>query len=152
MSRSDWNWREKGRRVDEAQARAVASFEAFKQGGRTDEKRRAWELCCAALEEAWQAAWPPTFWDAFQALGIAGPCDVSMVVSFLEADPVFFRSGYVGESILRKLRRHPLTEPVKERLRRVVLDAVRRRHRRAFRRFSSLARDLDTTDLRLQLE
>jgi hypothetical protein len=41
---------------------------------------------------------------------------------------------------------------VKERLRRVVLDAVRRRHRRAFRRFSSLARDLDTTDLRLQLE
>ena len=151
-SRSDWDWRERGRRVDEARAPAAAAFQAFKQGGRTDEKRRAWEICCRARDDAWQAAWPPTFWDAFQALGTPGPCDVSMFVDFLEADPVFFRSGYVGESILRRLRRHPLTEPVKERLRHVVVDAVRRRHRREFRRFSSLARDLDTPVLRLQLE
>jgi hypothetical protein len=41
---------------------------------------------------------------------------------------------------------------MKARLRSVVLDAVRRRHRRQFRRFSSLARDLDTPDLRRQLE
>ena len=82
----------------------------------------------------------------------SGPCDVSMLVAFLEADPVFFRSGYVGESILRRLRCHALPEPVKERLRHVVVDAVRRRHRREFRRFSSLARDLDTPGLRAQLE
>jgi hypothetical protein len=152
MSRRDWDWSEKGRRVNEAQARAAAAFDSFKQGGRTDEGRRAWELCCRALDEAWQGAWTPTFWDAFEALGTPGPCDVSMLVDFLEADPVFFRSGYVGESILRRLRRQPLTEDVKERLRHVVLDAVRRRHRRQFRRFSSLARDLDTPDLRVQLE
>ena len=57
--------------------------------------------------------------------------------------------------VLRKDGAHAertLTEPVKERLRHVVVDAVRRRHRREFRRFSSLARDLDTPDLRLQFE
>jgi hypothetical protein len=152
MSKPDWDWREKGREVNEAQARAAAAFDAFKQGGRTEERRRAWEVDCAALEDAWQRAWPPTFWDAFQALGCSGTSDVSLLVTFLEADPIFFRSGYVSESILRRLRRHSLTEPVKERLRQVVLDAVRVRHRREFRRFSSLARDLDTRTFRLQLE
>jgi len=148
----DWNWREKARLVDIAQARAAAAFDAFKRGGKTDEKRRAWELACASLEDAWQHAWPPTFWDALQSLGTSAQCDVSLLVAFLEADPMFFRSGYVAESILRKLRRHALSEPMKARLRSVVLDAVRRRHRRQFRRFSSLARDLDTPDLRRQLE
>jgi hypothetical protein len=64
---------------------------------------------------------------------------LEFVVSFLEADPWFFGSGYLKETFLTRLKRSDLDEAVKERLRRVLLDAVERRGTREFKRYCRLA-------------
>ncbi len=45
-------------------------------------------------------------------------------ILFLEVSPLYFRSGYHKATVARVLKAAPLDEPQKERLRRVILDAV----------------------------
>lgn len=64
---------------------------------------------------------------------------IEFVISFLELDPRFFRSGYIKESMLPKIARAELTPKQLMRLRAVLLDAVDRRGGREFRRYCRLA-------------
>ena len=73
---------------------------------------------------------------------------VEPAITFLEADPWCFRSGYVKADILRSLVRCPLTTDQAARLRQVVLYVVDRRDRREFRRYCRLAQIVDSEDLR----
>jgi hypothetical protein len=72
---------------------------------------------------------------------------VNFAVEFLELDPLFFRSGYLKETLLDQLKVAPLTEADKTRLREVLIDAVLRRGRREFRRYCRLAVVLQNAEL-----
>ncbi len=73
---------------------------------------------------------------------------IEMAVRFLEADPWFFRSGYIKAELLGRLRTAPLNDDQLERLRRIVLDRIDGPGRREFRRYARFARRLDTPDFR----
>ena len=60
-------------------------------------------------------------------------------IEFLECDPVFFRSGYLKEHLLDRLKSVELREEHRERLRAVLIEAVRHRGHREFRRYCRLA-------------
>ncbi len=64
---------------------------------------------------------------------------IEFIISFLEIDPRFFRSGYIKEEMLRKIGRAELNSKQTGRLRAVLLDAVERRGGREFRRYCRLA-------------
>ena len=70
---------------------------------------------------------------------------VEMAVRYLEADPWFFRSGYIKEELLKGLKRVALTEDQRERLRAVILERINKGSGREFRRYCRLAKTLMTT-------
>jgi hypothetical protein len=97
------------------------------------------------------AFYTPEFEAVYEALKRGDGSRAENAVAFLEADPVCFRSGYAKADLLRFLGRIPLGAALEERLRSVVLQVVRSRHGREFRRYCLLARQLDCPDFRRRL-
>lgn len=67
------------------------------------------------------------------------PQIVELVIQFLEFDPRFFRSGYIKEKFLRRLKRCDLTDAQRRRLANMILRSVDSGGRREFKGFSRLA-------------
>jgi hypothetical protein len=63
-------------------------------------------------------------------------------ILYLEVDPWYFRSGYVKEWLLDTLRKAPLSEDDKSRLRNVILAVTAGKNRREFRRYCFLAKKI----------
>ena len=76
---------------------------------------------------------------------------IDPLIEFLEADPVFFRSGYVKEGVLDCLKGVPFDPKQADRLRSVLLRIVETRDCREFRRYCRLARYVDSETLRADL-
>jgi hypothetical protein len=137
---------------------AVAAEQALREMLRPRVGRRAVGRCLTHRQavEQWRTAvaqaYPPGFWDAFEALrrGTAGAAGLEAAVAFLEADPWFFRSGYVKADLIRWLTRPGVGLPPElvRRLTRVVVGAVEARDRREFRRYGRLARAVASPELR----
>lgn len=64
---------------------------------------------------------------------------LEFVVSFLEEDPWFFRSGYLKQAFIARIKQSTLREPIRRRLRNVLLDAVNRRGTSEFKYYCRLA-------------
>lgn len=77
---------------------------------------------------------------------------IEFVVCFLEADAWFFRSGYLKQILLTRLKRSYLNESTKSRLRRVLVDAVNRRGTREFKYYCRLAAVISNEHLISELE
>jgi hypothetical protein len=80
------------------------------------------------------------------------PTSIENSIRFLEADPWFFRSGYIKADIIRKLRRAPLSPVQIARLRRVILSRIAGRDTREFRWYCRLARLVSDPDFQLEIE
>lgn len=90
-----------------------------------------WEKTAAALPSADPAFRPGLAKGHVRAIETA--------ITFLGADPWFFRSGYEKQQIIQHLKRAPLSEAQRMRLARVVLAAIDSRDREEFRHFGRLA-------------
>ena len=77
---------------------------------------------------------------------------VKDAVLFLEVDPWYFRSGYLKERLIDGLKRAPLTEHDRERLRQVILNVAHGRNRREFRYYCRLAAVVENAEFRRALE
>jgi hypothetical protein len=65
---------------------------------------------------------------------------IEMVVRFLEADPWFFRSGYLKADMIKHLRQAPLNEGQRKRLQQVIMARIQREDTpREFRWYCRLA-------------
>ncbi len=106
----------------------------------------------ARFDLAIRRAYPPGFREAFDALRSGDLSGLEMAIAFLEADPFFFRSGYVKADLIALISRQPLTETQMSRLRQVVIAIVDRRDGREFRRYCHLARHVDDPELRRDLD
>ncbi|MBL4661406.1 MAG: hypothetical protein JKY19_13700 [Alcanivoracaceae bacterium] len=69
------------------------------------------------------------------------------IITFLELDPMFFRSGYIKEEMLRKIKKSPLSLKQINRLRQVLKDAVKNRGTREFKKYCSLAINIANPEL-----
>lgn len=65
----------------------------------------AWREATVAWREAIDGAYPPGFWDAYARLRDRDPAGLETAIAFLEADPWFFRSGYVKAVLIRYINR-----------------------------------------------
>ena len=109
---------------------------------RRDQSKKGYEDWKAATS-AWHAQRYPTdfLWsDEFLvALGNSKRQAIEDTILYLEVDPWYFRSGYLKERLLRKLKSADLTERDKVRLRNVIWNVAAGKNRREFRRYCSLA-------------
>ena len=119
-----------------------------------DEGREAmdrWHEAARKFHEAVRLLYSEDFEADLERLRTADPVAIEPAITFLEADPWCFRSGYAKETILRFLPRAKLTEGQAKRLRVVVLHAVDVGDRREFRGYSRLARRVVDDVLRSEL-
>lgn|SRR5215831_8198277 len=111
----------------------------------------AWLAAVERLRAAIDAAYPPGFWADYDRLRDRNPAGLESAIDFLEADPWFFRSGYIKARLTRLINRLSLTAEQVDRLRSVVLNIVDRRDGQEFRAYCRLARHVDGADLRHHL-
>jgi hypothetical protein len=77
---------------------------------------------------------------------------IEFVICFLEVDPHFFRSGYLKQELLTRIKRSELRKPDWRRLRGVLMDAVNRRGTREFKYYCRLAAVIADATLLGQLD
>ncbi len=77
--------------------------------------------------------------DVVEGIRIKKPEAIEDGILFLEVSPRYFRSGYHKAAVARALKRAPLDESQKERLRKVVLEAVSSRVGPEFSEYARLA-------------
>ncbi len=103
------------------------------------EAKRRWLAVLDDFYACLRDAKPTVLYDALARLrrGDAGGLD--LVLGFLEADPLFSRSGYMKEGALRALKRVALEPQDGDRLRLILVAALHRPARREFRDYCLLA-------------
>jgi hypothetical protein len=105
---------------------------------RSPHLRREWEAATRAFH-AYKSPLDPYIERACTEPTYSDPELLEFVITFLESDAWFFRSGYLKEVFITRLKRSALTEAAKSRLRGVLLDAVNRRGTREFKHYCRLA-------------
>jgi hypothetical protein len=112
----------------------------------------AWNAAADSAGASIGAAYPPGFWDDFKRLRDGDAAALETAIQFLEADPWFFRAGYVKERLIRFVKRSDLSAEQMARLRQVVMRAIEGRDSREFRCYCRLAQRVATPEFRAELE
>jgi hypothetical protein len=98
-----------------------------------------------------EALHTPQFEAALEMLQLGDPSGAEYAIAYLEADPWYFRSGYLKARITRWLRQVKLDEPQQERLRQVIVEGIQRGSRYEQVEYRKLGRRLDTEAFRAEL-
>jgi hypothetical protein len=99
-----------------------------------------YHAACAAFHAQYDSlAFPGGLADGLRKLRACDRSTVETVIDFLEEDPRFFRSGYIKETMLRRLKACPLLDRQKRRLVRLVIRSMDGGGRREFQGYSRLA-------------
>ena len=141
-------WQRRADAVERANAAIAAQWRADPRSWTPGHEQAA----PAWFHEMLRQMYPPAFTESLRLLrsGDAGALEVA--VSFLEADPRAFRSGYVKADILRRLKRVHLSAEHRQRLESVIVAVVDRAATpREFRDYCRLARSLGSDRLRAEL-
>jgi hypothetical protein len=110
-----------------------------------------WKLACEAFHS--YVSLMDEFIDrAYKEESYSEPELLEFSISFLEVNPLFFRSGYIKEELLRKLKRTKLNGKQIERLNAVLQDAVDQRGSREFKGYCRLAAIIATPRLAAMVE
>ncbi len=104
------------------------------------------------VDLAYSLAYPPRFWETMPALLAGKSVDLEPFISYLEADPYCFRSGYIKSKTLRGLKRASMSPAQRLRLQYVVLCVDDKGFRREFRDYCRLARFIYTPGFIADLE
>jgi len=89
--------------------------------------------------------------ETLNAIRAGAPDEVESALTFLEADPYFFRSGYLKEKVLPALKNAPLSKRDESRLQMIVLRALVGRFKREFKCYSRLIPRLHTPQFEAEL-
>lgn len=111
----------------------------------------AWKAAIARFRDSLRLAYPGDFGEDLERLKAGDARGLDSVIRFLEADPMFFGSGYAKADLIRFINRMPLTEHQAKRLRAVALAIVERRASQEFRRYCRLAAKVNHPGLREEL-
>lgn len=113
---------------------------------------KAWKLACHDFHTSFDSlAFPGGLGRAMSLLIKNNPDIIEQVVCFLEADPFFFRSGYLKADMIKHLRSSPLNEDQRKRLQKVILARIYEKARREFRWYCHLAKAVTDSEFERQI-
>ncbi len=147
----EFSYAERERAVTEAQRLFKEASWLARQFPVNEDLPRASATAQQLWYAAMEAAYPDGFWEDVRKRRTGDAASLESVVSFLEADPYFFRSGYTKAWLIRGIKPPMLTPAYQKRLQQVVLALVDKRDDRDFRAFCKLARKVDDAGFREQL-
>jgi hypothetical protein len=127
----------------------ASKLRALHEAIRATRKRRndgelemlAWKEACQRFHNSYDAlSFPGGLGNEALLLEKKDPTAIEMAVRFLEADPLFFRSGYIKAELLKHLRRVPVNEDQRKRLQGIILQRIENKKTpREFRWYGRLA-------------
>lgn len=99
----------------------------------------SWKKACAKFQ-SYVSVIDPMIDQMYKDKKLKSPEVMEFVLTFLEIDPMFFRSGYLKEDMLEKLKKSDLNDKQIQRVRKILIDAAENRGQREFRRYCRLAK------------
>jgi len=115
----------------------------FADRNRNEEHYQLWAQACQRFHSSFdRLAFPGGLEQELSLLKRGDAQAIEMAVRYLEANPWFFRSGYIKEELLQRLKRVALSENQRERLRVVIVERINNGSGREFRRYCKLAKAL----------
>src|SRR4051794_23510620 len=107
----DFGYSKRGRHVNEARAEVHAAFkEVVNRNDSSDPRTRRWLSAIETFRAAYARVYPDTLRQVDQGAKRASEVDTAAMLDFLEADPIFDRSGYMKEKLLTELKRRKLDQ------------------------------------------
>jgi len=92
-------------------------YKTFEVREQSSHKWNDWKLACARFHSKYnKLAFPEGYAGAWERMIAGDALAMEAAICFLECRPYFFRSGYMFEKILRKIKLAPLSESQKVRL------------------------------------
>jgi hypothetical protein len=148
----DFGYSKRSQAVNEAQAEISAAFkEVVNRNDESDPRTRRWLDAIKAFRAAYARVYPEDLQLVEQGALPASEVETADILDILEADPVFFRSGYMKEMLLGALKKRNLDRREAERVQSIILNLVCKTDRREFRRYCRLAARVDDASLRSEL-
>jgi len=148
----DFGYSERARAVNEAHTEVHAAFkEVANRDDKSDPRTQRWLKAIEAFRAACSRVYPEDLELVEQGVLPASKVDTNHILDFLEADPVFFRSGYMKEMLLGALKKRCLDSHDTRRLQAIITNVVRDADRREFRRYCRVATTVDDQFLRQEL-
>lgn len=149
----DFGYAARGREVTEALAAVSAAFNAVvDRYDENDLRTRRWRAAIDAFHAACARVYPEPLQQVDRGLKHASDIDTAVMLDFLEADPFFYRSGYMKEKILTEFKRRQLDRHEVARLQAIILRVVvTQDHRREFRYYCRAAANVDDRKFRAKL-
>jgi len=145
----DHGLKERARQARQAQAEMHAAFsQVVNRHDSADPRTRRWFEALKRLREALSSVLPAPFHDVFEGDGKTADLHTDHILDFLETDPIFHRSGYIRERLLREVKRRPLTDVQARQLQDIVLHIVQNRDCRELRYYCTAAAACDDDRLR----
>jgi len=141
------NWLATGRPPADPPA-WVQRWSEYWESLKADPEYQRLQVEAAAAREALHT---PEFESALELLQLGDNSGLAYAIAYLEADPWYFRSGYLKGRIARWLRQVELTAEHCDRLRNVILAGLRKGSRYEQVEYRRLARRLDTEAFRREL-
>jgi hypothetical protein len=126
--------------------------DSFRDRSKSAEHAAAWEQATRAFHAAYdKLAFPGGLGREFELLREGDATAIEMAIQFLEANPWYFRSGYHKADILKALRKHPLSDDQRDRMRKVILERVRDRPLREMRAYARFAPRVSTPQFEAEM-
>jgi len=127
--------------------------ETWRHRGESPQRKASWQEAARRFHAAYdELAFPGGLTRHFELLKADDPTAIEMSVRFLEANPWYFGSGYHKATFLEYLRKHPLTDDLCARLRKVIIERIHDRHStREFRHYARLALCISTPEFESEL-
>jgi hypothetical protein len=135
-----------------AQAEVRAAFRLVAdRKDEADPKTRRWLGAIEAFRAAQALVYPEALRQVEQGERHVSELDTLDMLDFLQADPVFHRSGYMKAKLLTELKRRKLDRHEAQRLQAIIVNAVGKPDRREFRHYCRAAAAVDDAGLRQKL-
>ena len=148
----DFGYSKRGLAVNEAQAEIHAAFkEVVNRNDKSDPSTKRWLEAIKAFGAARSRVYPEDLRLVEQGHIPASQVDTADILDFLEADPVFYGSGYMKEELLGALKKRPFQPNEVLRLQAIILNVVRKADCREFRRYCRVATKVDEERFREEL-
>jgi hypothetical protein len=119
---------------------------------RSARQKREWQEACRAFHACMARAYELATPEALQQIRAGAQPWRESALRFLEADPWFFRSGYMKGRIARALKHVAFTPAEVERVTAIVLAAVNGKDRQEFKEYCRLAKRVPNESLKAGLE
>lgn len=150
---SDSGYSKRGRDVNMAQAEVHAAFEEVRDRNDTSDLRtQRWLDAIAAFRAAYARVYPKALKLVDCGERRASSLDTADMLDFLEADAIFFRSGYMKQKLLTELKRRLLDKHEARRLQTIILSLVQKSdYRREFLSYCRAAANVDGERFRREL-